>query len=275
MNPKASLLSLLLTCASTFAGIAMDPTPSPFRTPFDSILPWRGISNTVFATSDSSARDFQIRASASGCGGVLIIGADAWWPRNFPFKANIYSLPNANSELAKALWESKAPNSNSQLPAKAIVRSNNGASKQSASINGTPARSGQKVSQGLAVKTQTSPLDLFLGDNGPFLRVHENTEVEVTRLTLHRTGVEKVIDTRLDLRVGRISGAVKKLAAQSTYMVRTRSNLIRIRGAEYEIHADGSCAIITGFAEIITPTHIHTVNAGEKYDPPQASLTNR
>lgn len=92
--------------------------------------------------------------------------------------------------------------------------------------------------------------------------------MEIVRLWLEdRGGLMRVIDTMIDLRKGRILGNVKKLAPESSYLVRTRGGVVRIKGTEFSISEDGTCIIIVGEAEVITKTEAFVVKAGETYEP--------
>src|SRR5688572_1719539 len=75
---------------------------------------------------------------------------------------------------------------------------------------------GTKLHQNSVIRTAPgSTVDLFLGVNGPVVRVTESTTMGIDKLTMDSTGAETVIETQLDLRNGRILGNVKKLAAAS------------------------------------------------------------
>jgi len=111
---------------------------------------------------------------------------------------------------------------------------------------------GAKLKQNSIIRTAPgATVDLFLGDNGPVVRVTENTTMGIDRLTIDRAGVEKIIETQLDLRSGRILGNVKHLAAASKYEVKTPQGVAGIRGTRYDISADGTVKIIEGEAVVV------------------------
>jgi hypothetical protein len=111
---------------------------------------------------------------------------------------------------------------------------------------------GTKLRQNSVIRTAPgASVDLFLGDNGPVVRVTENTTMGIDRLTIDRSGVEKIIETQLDLRSGRILGNVKKLAAASKYEVKTPQGVAGIRGTRYDISADGRVSITEGDAVVV------------------------
>src|ERR1041385_5128315 len=100
---------------------------------------------------------------------------------------------------------------------------------------------GMKLGQNSVIRTAPgSTVDLFLGDNGPVVRVTEDTTMGIDRLSSDSVGGERIIETQLDLRNGRILGNVKHLAAASKYEVKTPQGVAGIRGTRYDIRADGS-----------------------------------
>jgi hypothetical protein len=109
------------------------------------------------------------------------------------------------------------------------------------------AKVGTVLAADYIVKTDANATaDLFLGDNGPVVRVTKGTELGIDRLDVENTGIEKVIDTRLDLKSGRILGNVKKMAAASKYEVKTPVGVAGIRGTEYSISANGTVSVLSG-----------------------------
>jgi hypothetical protein len=130
----------------------------------------------------------------------------------------------------------------------------------------SPARVGTFLGANSVVRTATDgTVDLFLGDNGPVVRVTPDTSLGIDRLDLDNTGVEKVIETQLDLKNGRILGSVKKMAAASKYEVKTPVGVAGIRGTEYDIDSRGKVTIVTGAAVVvyvINGTILPPVNVG-------------
>jgi hypothetical protein len=132
---------------------------------------------------------------------------------------------------------------------------------------------GTKLKQNSVIRTAPgSVVDLFLSDNGPVVRVTENTTMGIDRLTIDSSGVEKIIETQLDLRSGRILGNVKKLAAASKYEVKTPQGVAGIRGTRYDISADGRVSITEGDAVVVYViggrTSTANVRAGQTARPP-------
>lgn len=134
-------------------------------------------------------------------------------------------------------------------------------------------RVGTRLKQNSIIRTAPGAnVDLFLGDNGPVVRVTENTTMGIDRLTIDRSGVEKIIETQLDLRSGRILGNVKKLAAASKYEVKTPQGVAGIRGTRYDISADGRVSLTEGNAVVVYViggrTSTGNVGAGQTIRPP-------
>jgi len=111
---------------------------------------------------------------------------------------------------------------------------------------------GAKLQQGTVVRTAPGTvMDLFLNENGPVVRVTENTQMGIDALTIDRTGQENVIETQLDLRSGRILGNVKHLAAASKYEVKTPVGVAGIRGTQYDISANGRVHVFDGTVIVV------------------------
>jgi hypothetical protein len=159
---------------------------------------------------------------------------------------------------------------------RAIVRAIHGSAQMSNNKGQTwqNAKVGSYLGANSAIKTAAdSTADLFLGDNGPVVRVTPDTQLGIDKLTVENTSIEKVIETQLDLKSGRILGSVKKMAAASKYEVKTPVGVAGIRGTEYSIDARGKVTIITGSAvvvyvidgNILPPVN---VGAGQTVTPP-------
>ena len=156
-------------------------------------------------------------------------------------------------------------------PQKAQVRAVRGSAQVSLDKGQTwkSAKVGMSLNEKSLVKTAPSAqVDLFLGDNGPVVRVTEDTTLGIDKLDMENTGVEKIIETQLDLKNGRILGNVKKLAASSKYEVKTPVGVAAIRGTEYDIRSDGRISVVSGTVVLViisatgVPSTI-TINAGQ------------
>src|SRR5262249_32289923 len=95
---------------------------------------------------------------------------------------------------------------------------------------GTILRSGSQVRTGGG-----SHVDLALGKNNGVLRVSESTTVALDKLTISDTGVDRVIDTQMNLKEGHILGnAFDKMAPASKYEIKTPNGVAGIRGTKYD-----------------------------------------
>jgi hypothetical protein len=133
---------------------------------------------------------------------------------------------------------------------------------------------GKVLRQGATIQTAAnSSVDLWLRHNGPVVRVTSDTILGLDKLFLEETGGETVIDTRLDLRNGRILGNVKKMAAASNYQVKIPTGTVGIRGTDYDISTTGVVTVLNGAVRIqYTENGVLKeviVNAGNTFTPPQ------
>lgn len=102
-----------------------------------------------------------------------------------------------------------------------------------------PLKVGTVLKPGAIIQTAPeSHVDLYLGANGPVLRVTSETTVALDRLSFTDTGADNVIDTQLNLQSGRILGNVKKLAAASEYKVKMPNGVAAIRGTDFDIRVN-------------------------------------
>jgi len=184
--------------------------------------------------------------------------------------SRILGFAVAIAALLSAATAQAAPEQN-----KAIVRTVRGTANYSTDrgANWRALKVGTALTQNSVVRTAPgSVVDLFLGDNGPVVRVTEDTTLGIDRLTIDRTGVDKVIETQLDLRNGRILGNVKRLAAASKYEVKTPHGVAGIRGTRYDIRSDGTIVVAEGqiVAVYIVDGQAFTAtgNAGDILRPP-------
>lgn len=157
---------------------------------------------------------------------------------------------------------------------KAVVRSVRGAADYSEGGGAwMPLAAGMTLKAGAVVKTgNDSSVDLFLDQNGPLVRLTENTTLGLEKLCFEPTGADTVIETQLDLKAGKIVGIVKKLAATSKYEVKTPSGVAGIRGTEYVISATGEVQVVSGSVVVVYvkadgSVVTQVVNAGQKFDP--------
>jgi hypothetical protein len=104
------------------------------------------------------------------------------------------------------------------------------------------------------------------------IRLSGDTTVKIDILTVSDTGVDTVSDTELDLQNGRIFYSVKKLSAESKYLVKIPNGIAGVRGSQGFISADGKCgafehplwlSVIGADGKPVTVT----VGEGQQYDP--------
>lgn len=162
---------------------------------------------------------------------------------------------------------------------RAVVRAVRGTAEYSSDGNSWKKLSvGTQLNEKARIKTApASTVDLFLGANGPVVRVTEDTILGLDKLQYENTGEDAVIETQLDLSNGRILGNVKKLAAASKYEVKTPQGVAGIRGTKYDISATGRVTVVEGSVMVVylvngqlTPPVI--VNAGQTVVPPATAV---
>lgn len=135
-------------------------------------------------------------------------------------------------------------------------------------------QTGTILNQGATVRTDSmGVVDLYLGDNGPTVRLTPSTTLSLTTLTITQAAGEKVVNTELGLKTGRIQGVVRKLSASSRYDVKTPVGTCGIRGTKYEISASGRVTVEEGKVKVYytapgstTPTEFE-VQPGYTFDP--------
>ncbi len=99
-----------------------------------------------------------------------------------------------------------------------------------------PLKVGTVLNPGAQVQTAAdSTVDLFLGKNGPVVRITPETTLGLDKLNIENTGADSVIETQLNLSSGRILGRVKKLAAASRYEIKLPNGVAGVRGTDYDI----------------------------------------
>jgi len=158
---------------------------------------------------------------------------------------------------------------------KAVVRAVRGSANYSTDrgANWRTLKVGTSLNQNSVIRTAPgSTVDLYMNENGPAVRITENTTLGIDRLTIDRTGADNVIETQLDLRNGRILGNVRRLSQLSKYEVKTPQGVAGIRGTRYDISADGTVRVVEGQVVVVYIVNgqasTATVNAGQMARPP-------
>lgn len=156
---------------------------------------------------------------------------------------------------------------------KAVVRAVHGSAQFSDGATWNALRSGQVLNPGAVLRTANdSTVDLFLGDNGPLVRLLENTTLGLDKLNFERTGMDTVIETALDLRSGGVVGIVKKLSAASKYEVKTPNGVAGVRGTQYRAFANGVTQVLEGsmvsvFVKPDGAVLTESLGAGDEFNP--------
>lgn len=108
-------------------------------------------------------------------------------------------------------------------------------------------KKGVVLGPGATIKTDTlGVVDLYLGRNGPFLRVTPDTTVVLSTLNVEKGAGETIVTTELGLRAGKIQGVVRKMSAASRYEVVTPVGVVGIRGTKYQVSARGEFSVLEG-----------------------------
>jgi hypothetical protein len=156
---------------------------------------------------------------------------------------------------------------------KAVVRSIKGAAECSEAGGWKALKLGMELAPGTQVRTgNDATVDLYLDQNGPLVRLTENTVLKIEKLNFENTGVDTVIETTLDLKSGRIVGVVKKLSGTSKYEVKTPTGVAGIRGTNYVIAADGTVNVLEGQIVVVFVKSdgglvTQVVNKNERFNP--------
>ncbi|MSU34187.1 MAG: hypothetical protein EXS36_03565 [Pedosphaera sp.] len=140
--------------------------------------------------------------------------------------------------------------------------------KGSATVGGEGAKVNQVAKPGTVLTTGVdSHLDLYLGINGPTIRLLPESILSLDNLTYDDAGAEPVISTKLGLKAGKVAGFVKKTSDQSSYIIETPNATASIRGTKYLISVDGSVYVWEGNVLLSFRTINYNVGAGQAFDP--------
>lgn len=143
-----------------------------------------------------------------------------------------------------------------------------------------PLKTGATLKPGAIIQTAPeSIVDLDLGANGPIIRVTPSSTLSLDKLNHAGTGIDRVIETRVNVQNGTIVGNVTKLAKASKYEIKTPNGVAGIRGTDYAVsvkpRGDGTydvtftditgtlvvAALVNGNPETVV------LNAGESWTP--------
>jgi hypothetical protein len=140
------------------------------------------------------------------------------------------------------------------------------------------ARVGISLTSGDSVRTRdTATTDLFLGENGPVIRVLPDSSITLVSLLLANTGIEKRIETIVRLHQGTILGSVKRMSEKSVYKILTPCTIVRVHGTEYRISADCEVALVSGSATVWNRRtgKVSGIAPGEATDAPPPTETQK
>ena len=161
---------------------------------------------------------------------------------------------------------------------KAVVRTIRGQAQYADAGQWLPLKEGQTLKPGSTIRTANeSQVDLFMDQNGPMVRLMENTTLGIDKLNFEATGIETIIETQLDLKSGRVLGIVRKMASDSKYEIKTPNGVAGVRGTEYDISATSVVRVVTGSLVVVFVKSDGTVvtqvvNAGEMFVPSEVAV---
>ncbi len=166
------------------------------------------------------------------------------------------------------------PAGNDRVPSAKVVHQKGSARFKTASSDWQPLKVGDIVRAGTIIQTaKNSRLDLVLGGGSALaaqpgtaerrlsppptagqstVRLWANTLLKVDKLVVVGTGANPGMETQLDLKSGHIYGVVEKLPAASNYEVKIPNGVAGIRGAVYDLSAEGDVKVLSGTVVLAT-----------------------
>jgi hypothetical protein len=141
-------------------------------------------------------------------------------------------------------------------------------------VNWMEAKAGAVLNPGATIRTDTLGVaDLYLGKNGPYVRVTPDSELTLKTLNQESGAGETIVTTELGLNRGKIQGVVRKMSAASRYEVITLVGTVAIRGTKYQVSARGESSIEDGDGVVryvgpgaTAPTE-YVVRSGYTFEP--------
>lgn len=136
------------------------------------------------------------------------------------------------------------------------------------------AKAGAQLAPGTVIRTDSlGVVDLYLGKNGPYVRVTPDTEMTLKTLDIQGGAGETIVTTELGLKSGKLQGEVRKMSAASRYEIMTPVGTVGVRGTKYQVSARGECSFEDGPGYInyvapgaTAPTDF-VVRAGYTFEP--------
>jgi hypothetical protein len=193
-----------------------------------------------------------------------------------------------------------------------VVRIHGAARSSSGNFIWQPIKVGDVLHPGTVIQTSAEPgsyVDLVLGDGKAPLpqagvyhpsisssfgsgatsfqpsseqntvRLWSDGALGLDKLTTLQTGADRVTETQLDVKHGRITGNVKKLSAASKYEVKFANGVAGVRGTIFDIQAAGIVKVYVGSLVIawVDPKTqnvvTQTVVGGQTYDVPNNQVS--
>lgn len=109
------------------------------------------------------------------------------------------------------------------------------------------AKAGAELAPGTVIRTDSlGVVDLYLGKNGPYVRVTPDSEMTLKTLDIQGGAGETIVTTELGLRTGKLQGEVRKMSAASRYEIMTPVGTVGVRGTKYQVSARGECSFEDG-----------------------------
>lgn len=174
-----------------------------------------------------------------------------------------------------ALWVASASNTWAETGSAKVQAIRAGGAQYSVDgVTYAPLQAGTVLQPGSTIRTDSMGIvDLYLGKNGPLVRLTPATTLALTALDLDAGAGETVIKTELGLSTGTVQGIVRKMSASSRYVVKTPVGTCGIRGTRYQLSATGRTIIEEGVSDFsftppgaTSPTRFE-VQAGYMFDP--------
>ena len=133
---------------------------------------------------------------------------------------------------------------------------------------------GAVLKQGSSIKTDASGnVDLYLGKNGPYVRVSPDTTMKFNTLTCDKGAGEVVTATELGLDNGKLTAVVRKINSSSRFEIKTASATLKVKGTKVQGSSRGQFAVKDGSSEVFytpagetTPTRFD-VPSGYTFEP--------
>lgn len=126
---------------------------------------------------------------------------------------------------------------------------------------------GHELRAGMSVRTAPgSQMDVFLGGNGPVIRICPESSVRFDELALPKIQGTNIPTTRLTLIQGQLWGNVRRLPEGSTYQVQAPKAVLQIESGEYNVCECGRVVVSSGTVRIKQGAEERMMNNYEWYD---------